>query len=302
MQRGTCRLCRSEAELQLSHVLPAFVFRWLRESSGDSHIRQSREPNRRVQDGEKRYWLCAQCEQLLGQHEREFSIRLFRPYLESPGSIYPYSSWLLKFCVSVSWRVLLLALEESKFEDWEPEQVSRLTQAEEAWRSYLLDRTPHPGAYLQHLLPLDRIESTTRDVPANINRYLMRAVSFDLCRGRSSVFTHVKLGRFVIVGIVHEPNQTQWRGSKVHASFGHVQPRRYVVPAALGNYWSAEAGKVKSALASVSDGQQVKIDKAFRDKVEQFAGSDAFLAMKADIDMFGDEAFSEPTKASGSEP
>jgi hypothetical protein len=85
-----------------------------------------------------------------------------------------------------------------------------LTCAEEVWRSYLLDRTAHPGAYLQHLLPLDRIESTTQDVPANINRYLMRAVSFDLCRGRNSVFTHVKLGRFVIVGIVHEPNQAQW--------------------------------------------------------------------------------------------
>lgn len=285
-----CRLCQQEAELLLSHVLPAFVFRWLKESSGNSHIRQSHEPNQRVQDGEKRYWLCASCEQLFGEAEREFSLRLFRPYLNAPGSVFSYSEWLLKFCVSVSWRVLLLAREEGKFEGWEPERVARLATAAETWRAYLLGTRMHPGVHQQHLLPVDRIQSTTGDLPPNINRYLMRAISFDLCRGKESVFTHAKLGRFVIIGFVHEPNIDHWKGSKVHASFGHVEPRKYVVPAALGDYWNAQANKVHAALASVSEAQQAKIEQSFRTKFDEYAGSDAFAAMRADVEMFGDEA------------
>ena len=119
----------------------------------------------------------------------------------------------------------------------------------------------------------------------------MRAVSFDLCRGRESVFTHVKLGRFVIIGFVHEPNLDHWKGSKVHASFGHIQPRKYVVPAALGEYWNTQSLKVHAALASVSDTQQVKVEQSFRAKIDEYAGSDAFAAMRADVEMFGDEAF-----------
>jgi hypothetical protein len=291
MPHGKCRLCHQEAELQLSHVIPAFVFRWLKESSGNSHIRQSREPNQRVQDGEKRHWLCVSCEQLLSDAEREFSLRLFRPYLDTPGSIFPYSGWLLKFCASISWRVLLLALEEGRFDGWEPERFARLAPAAETWRSYLLGTISHPGPHQQHLLPVDRLQTTTGDSPPNINRYLMRAVSFDLCRGRESVFTHVKLGRFVIIGFVHEPNLDHWKGSKVHASFGHIQPRKYVVPAALGEYWNTQSLKVHAALASVSDAQQVKVEQSFRAKIDEYAGSDAFAAMRADVEMFGDEAF-----------
>jgi hypothetical protein len=49
--KGRCRLCGVESELQLSHVLPAFEIRWLRESSGSGHIRTAMSPNLRVQDG-----------------------------------------------------------------------------------------------------------------------------------------------------------------------------------------------------------------------------------------------------------
>ena len=64
--KGICRLCYCDAELQESHVIPAFVFRWLRETGPTPHMRISDEPNRRVQDGLKYPWLCRDCEQMLG--------------------------------------------------------------------------------------------------------------------------------------------------------------------------------------------------------------------------------------------
>jgi hypothetical protein len=130
MPSGLCRLCERQSELQLSHVLPAFAYRWLRESSGNGHLRNSQEPNKRAQDGPKFYWLCAECEELFSRNETAFAGRLFHPYLKASGQIFPYSSWLIHFCTSVSWRVLRFYRDEGHLQTWEPEALARVDSAE----------------------------------------------------------------------------------------------------------------------------------------------------------------------------
>jgi len=301
MPPDTCRLCNAQAHLQLSHVLPAFTYRWLRESSGNGHLRTSAEPNQRVQDGLKRYWLCATCEGLFSKSETAFAGQLFHPYLSASGESFRYSRWLLHFCTSVSWRVLRFYTDENHLKEWEPEAIAHVSAAETTWREFLLGKRPHPGPFQQHLLPLDQVESTTGELAPNINRYLMRAIHMDLCRGSKSIFTYSKFGRFIIFGFVHEPNLRQWRGTRVHASEGFIEPRKYVLPKALGEYLNEKARSMSAALDSVSDRQQSKIDEAFRANVDRFVGSDAVAAMEADIRLFGDDAFSKRSAAGGDE-
>lgn len=293
MPTGTCRLCNAEASLQLSHILPSFAYRWLRESSGNSHIRSSVEPNLRVQDGLKRHWLCANCEELFSKSETAFAGQLFHPYISASNKSYRYSRWLLHFCTSVSWRVLRFYTDEKHLENWEPEAAAHVSAAEAVWREFLLGERPNPGPFQQHLLPLDQVENTTGELAPNINRYLMRAIHMDLCRGGRNIFTYSKLGRFIVFGFVHEPNMERWRGTRVHANEGFVEPRKYVLPKALGDYLNEKAGKIASALNSVSDRQQSKINTAFRENIDRFVGSDAHTAMEADIRLFGDDAFSK---------
>lgn len=300
MTNGRCLLCEEESKLRLSHVVPAFVYRWLRESSGNGHLRMSLEPNRRVQDGPKHYWLCSKCEELFSGSETAFAGKLFHPYLEGSGKIFPYSIWLSHFCASVSWRVLRHYMQEqplSEWKDWTPEEQAHVTNAEQTWREFLLGKRHNPGRYQQHMLPLDQIASFRGSFSPNINRYLMRAVHMDVCRGPSSCFTYTKLGRFMILGFIYEANPTRWKGTKVHANHGLIEPRKYEVPGALGHYINEKAAKVRDALGSVSDRQQAKIEEAFRSNVGRFIGSDAFAAMQADIDLFGDEALSGPKGA-----
>lgn len=293
MPIGKCRLCGGESELQLSHVLPAFAYRWLRESSGNGYLRSSDEPNRRIQDGLKFYWLCAACEQAFSRNETAFAGKLFHPYIKASGKIFPYSSWLIHFCTSVSWRVLRFYRDEGHLKSWEPEALARINEAELVWRELLFGSRPHPAEHQQHLLPLDRIAESTGELAPNINRYLMRAVHLDIVRGTQSIFTYAKLGRFIILGFVYEPNLNHWKGAKVHASRGYIEPREYVVPRALGDYLNEKARKMQSALASMSDRQHEKVDAAFRANIDRFVSSDAFAAMHADVEMFGDRAFSK---------
>lgn len=293
MTAGACRLCGQHSELRLSHVLPAFVFRWLRETSGTGHIRRSDEPNVRVQDGLKRPWLCDACEGRLNRSETEFANSLFYPYLANSGVRIRYSEWLMHFCTSLSWRVLKLYLEEQHLGDWEPHALDRAAEAEAAWRGVLLGQTPHAGAFEQHILPLDRIESATGKLASNINRYLMRAIHIDILSGTRSVFTYAKLGRFIVLGFVHEPKREQWRGTKVNANHGWIEPKKYVLPRAFGEYLNEKAQSMGERLAGMSLRQHAKVDEAFRKNVERYVESDAFQAMNADVEMFGRDAFSK---------
>jgi hypothetical protein len=293
MPTGQCRLCQAQAELQLSHVLPAFVYRWLRTSSGNGHIRGSDKPNRRVQDGLKLYWLCSRCEGLLSVSEGEFANKLFLPYTNGTKKSVRYSSWLMHFCTSLSWRVLRFYFERNEWDGWSADSIARMNEAETVWREVLLKSRPHPGLLQQHILPLDQIESTTGSFAPNINRYLMRAIQMDLCRSNKAIYTYAKLGRFIVLGFVHEPNLGHWRGTKVHANEGVIEPRQYVVPGVLGDYLNEKARKMSEALRSMSEAQQGKVDLAFRENVDRYIGSDAFTAMRADVEMFGDATFSK---------
>jgi hypothetical protein len=292
MPRGTCILCEKECELQLSHVLPAFVFRWKRET-GIGHFRTTREPNLRVQDGVKEYWLCPSCEELFGRSEKRFADHIFYPYLAASGTTIRYSQWLLHFCTSVSWRVLRFFLSKGNFNDWEPESIARISEAEVVWREYLLGKRPHPGEFQQHLLPLDQISSSSTDLAPNINRYIMRAIHMDFCRGPKSIFTYSKLGRFIIFGFVHESNYSKWKGTKVHATSGFIGPKEYILPRELLEYLNSKALQASQALGSVSDKQQTKIEESFRKNQDQYIGSDAFAAMQADVELFGSKTFSK---------
>lgn len=291
-QPRPCKLCQEPAQLQLSHILPAFAFRWLRESAGGGHLRNSITPNQRVQDGEKRYWLCNACELLFGKSEKLFADRVFYPYLENEAGAYHYGPWLLHFCASVSWRILVASLDDKHLHKWEPGALDAAYVAEQYWRDYLLGRLPHPGPYQQHLLPFSQIESTGEGFPPNINRYLMRAIQMDLCQGTKTTFTFAKLGRFAIFGFVRGPEPGQWRGTKVNANQGQISPRKYVLPVGLWNYLTEKSHAVRTALESVSDVQQRKIEEALQRKRETFVGSDAYAAMQADIESFGSAAFS----------
>ena len=298
MPFGPCRLCERPSELKLSHVLPAFTYRWLRESSGNGFFRASDEPNKRIQDGLKFHWLCGDCEELFSRNETAFAGRLFHPYLAASGKIFSYSSWLIHFCTSVSWRVLRFYRDENHLQSWDPDARLRVDKAEIVWRELLLGKRIHPGVFQQHLLPLDRISQTTGDLEPNINRYLMRAIQLDICRGSQSIFTYAKLGRFIILGFIHEPNLGQWKGTKVHATDGYVEPRRFVLPRAFGDYLNEKASKMHLALASMSDRQSEKVEQEFRKNIDRYIGSDAFVAMQADVEMFGDKAFNKRTDGS----
>ena len=284
--QGICAFCHQEKILIESHVLPAFVFRWLRRRSGAGDIRKTDTPNRRVQDGIKFPWLCGECEGLFNSYETYFANNIFHPWHDGKDQIF-YESQLLKFCVSISWRVLKFARGKNPIAHYTAEQNILMDQAEACWRSFLNGEAPHPNKFEQHMVIFDFVESTNiNGLPHNFNRFITGAVTLDIIGSKQSLMTFAKLGRFTIFGIIQKGSDI-WIGTKVHVRHGVLKPDKFTVPKSLEHFLIERAKVVSGALEGITTKQKQKITKNVLENIDSFASSDQFAAIQADARMFG---------------
>jgi len=291
---GTCRLCGETRELQDSHILPAFVYKWLKETSATGFMRFGQEPNKRVQDGYKARWLCLECEQRLNAWETQFATRVFHPMNEDGSAKVRYGNWLLKFSASVSWRTLLMMRENQWLHDFSDQQREAVDQGLETWGAFLLGKQPHPGRFEQHLIVLGAIDgegSTLREVPANFNRYILRTVDLDVVRSSSTAFVLSKMGKFFVVGFIDVLYPRQWVGTKINATLGTVGGANCTLPRQFGEYLIEEAHRFAAVQRKVSDKQWARMDETMWRDLDRVARSGSMEAMRHDVRLAGRAAF-----------
>ena len=93
---GKCALCGEDKELQLSHIIPKFIGKYLKNTS-IGNIRSHENPNRIAQDIEKHYMLCHDCEELFSASERYFANTVFYPYKRDKHETFNYDEKLFLF-------------------------------------------------------------------------------------------------------------------------------------------------------------------------------------------------------------
>lgn len=293
--QSKCTLCNKEAELQLSHIIPIFVFNWLKETS-PSAIRRSGAPNLRVQDGIKYKLLCADCEELFSSWEKEFCESIFSPlHNDSPlRAPITYSAWALKFAVSVSWRVLKYMLQTSDLSCFNEKKMDNIQVALSVWQKFLLGELPNPEQYEQHLLPMDTIDGYTGlTLSPFFHRYLLRSVDMDIIYSNSIVVVYSKLGHILLFGFIQENNARRWKGTKLHVNKGSIMNRDCRVPNYILSYLNDKADKSRKAQATISPKQSKKIQKVFNEKAVEIAESEVFRAMQYDVYHSGKRAFKQ---------
>ncbi len=142
-----CLLCQRKADLQRSHIVPAFVFRCLKSLSISGSLRSGMVPNRTIQDGPKRPWLCCDCEGRLSGWETCFAQQVFHPILTGGADTLSYSSWMALFCASLCWRTLKLAHLEGKNSFLQPGRGELAEKALHHWREFMFGRELEPGKF-----------------------------------------------------------------------------------------------------------------------------------------------------------
>lgn len=295
MTKRFCSLCLKEGTLKESHILPKFLFKWLKDTSGTGFLRFGKSPNLRSQDGLKIYLLCGTCEGLFSKWEKEFANILFFPLTSRKNSRFRYHEWLLKFSVSLSWRVLLYLKKETP----EPKNLTEelrqeINNAQNKWSEFLLDQQQNVDRYEQHILLLGPIESySDKNMPPNINRYLLRSIDMDVGFSKNQAFVYVKLPLIIFIGFIKIDDSLKWEGTKIQVKQGLIEYSQCRIPDYLGEYIKSKAKRIGELQTTISENQQTRIKESLLKNGGELTESGTFMATEADVRLFGMKAFSK---------
>jgi hypothetical protein len=300
---GICKLCLKTTDLKRSHIIPKFVWRWLR-NPVPGGLRTNRKPNKRIQDGPNICLLCVDCEKRLSAWEKLFSERIFLPlhYPEPITKFITYEEWALKFAVSVSWRVLVFLCGEGADSHYTPFQCKLADEALETWRMFMLGEIRNPRSFEQHLLPVDVIaDYQGPQISPFLNRYLLRNIHIDLISTKDSAYVYTKMCRLILFGRIQEKYPHQWKGMKLNLRRGDIHPRDYCLPEGIAYYINRKADEVKQLLDSLSPRQQAIADDSFNKNVNLISNSEIFRAFLQDFAYSDEKALSERRRNDTSE-
>lgn len=275
-----------------SHIIPSFFFKYLKGSSGTGHLRLQQTPNKRIQDGFKEYWLCQSCEDLFNDWETLFANNIFHPLTKKNIFEFTYSHFLLKFCASISWRVLTFLKEKEGLMHLSEELQEESEKCLDHLRLFLLGEEENPGKYQQHIMLLDLIEDhSIPNMPPNINRYFLRNIDIELPYSQTECLVYTKLPYMVIFGFVFNSNKKNWNNTKINLRRGAIGGKDITIPGNLFEFMLERADKSRESENEISEKQKMKIHKDWNNNKDKILKSDTYKALNGDIRLFGDRAY-----------
>ncbi|OCH02714.1 hypothetical protein [Aliivibrio fischeri] len=226
-----CALCSSKKELEISHILPKFLFRYQKKSSPTGNIRTVNNPNRIVQDGLKLPFLCGECEDIFSKWETSFANKIFYPYESGKVSNFIYDESLSKFLASLSYRCLKLSQKENQLDHIEPKLTKYVELALDNLQSYLLGRHEHPKEQRQHLVLLGPTTFPGGYIKgvkeSDFNIYTTRAIEYDVISTDNEAFVYIKFLKFLVLCPIKIISNKGWRSSRISHSGGSIEPKLY---------------------------------------------------------------------------
>lgn len=264
-QIGQCALCRQNKKLKLSHIVPNFVGRRLKNTSPGS-IRVTNEPNKVAQDIEKHFMLCHDCEELFSARERWFANIFFNPYQDINETIYDYNENLTYFIVSLSWRSLYLDLTEYVMDtDFDQDILMTLFRAEEIMHDYLMGKRADIGFIENHIFFLDRIQSISNmDASKNPSLAMHRSISSYTAYNGATSFTISNLMGILIVTFYSMHSKEKWINTKINLGIGRIEARNQNITSVVGKeiqHWMNQSEEAKNNLSPI---QKKKIEEKFK--------------------------------------
>lgn len=260
-----CPLCSEPALVCQSHVIPKFVFDWLK-TRGRS-IRSFGQPNIPLQDGPKRRMLCQGCETRLSTWERPVASQIFYPLHRGSASSFQYGQWFLKFAVSLSFRVL------EYFQGWVRAPESEATRiascvrdAQASWAAFLTRDGTLLGPYEHHCVVLP---SQFPDSPEGrmLRHFFVGTVDFQPATATpdSSIVVVTKMGRLCIIGTIVRPRKQLWENTRIAANGGTIAPP-FQTPTWFLDYLRDRFNAVRSGTQHLSARQRALLwEKAHRE-------------------------------------
>jgi len=267
---GICKLCSNKKILRKSHIFPNFIISWLRET-GSGYFRMAENPNVKYQDIPKGRFFCEDCEQLFCEGERDFSEKIFYPYLENKPQKFEYSKSLYYFLISVLWRVL-----RSKLDDYKNEHrvfVKEIDKYEEEWRYFLLHKKNSMVSDV-HLFMTDFVKSSYIPVKG-FNRYMVRGIDGTVLSNSSECYVYVKFSRFCVFAPITKYDESKWVNTKISDKGGTWSSPQEIKDGRIGQFL---VERIRSAFTrynkNISEKQKQSVREYQKKNIEKIRDSE----------------------------
>ena len=190
-----CKFCNKDKELRESHIIPKFVFRWLKKTGGE-YFRKAENPNKRPQDGYKPRLLCHQCEQTFSKWEDRFAKEIFYPFSDKNIEQFIYDDNLIKFAISVLYRVITVSLQDNK----DNVHYKHFEEAEKEWKSFLKNKSElYNFNKIHFFFTSNKFKNQQQPVERFLN-YYARGVDAALVSDTKTALVYAKLARVILIG------------------------------------------------------------------------------------------------------
>src|SRR5271170_5402783 len=266
----TCRLCLLPKQLRKSHIIPAFVGRYLKETSATGYLRDAASPNIRRQDLPTIELLCEVCEQSISRWERDFAQNIFPIVQNDNFKEIHYDDSLLKFAVSLSWRELVT--QEAALKIDLPQFSNRIAKTLENWRKYLLGITSQPYSVHHLFIFAGAPKSLPGDTHPKFLYYALRGIDSTEAVSQRCIAVYVKLLRSIFYSPVVPSNPAGWKNTRIHAGPGKlISPQIISMP-----------GFADLLNSCVEEGHAVPISESQNEKIRQSMMKDPLSAISSE--------------------
>ncbi|CCQ34297.1 conserved hypothetical protein [Halorhabdus tiamatea SARL4B] len=290
-----CRLCGDQATLQNSHVIPRFVFRWVKKTGATPFLRNSENPDTRVQDYHEKL-LCEDCEQSFSDYESKFASNIFYPFIDGKSTSFAYDEWLQRFIISISWRVIVS--EQTDLSEFDHIHAEAIREAKDLWADILRGNLRlSTDVYTHYIFFLDDLADASNpdEVPDNWEFYIDRGIDATPVHGPGTTAIYFKLPQMLFFSCIQPPSDPQLSDLEVERS-GEIGP-----PQTLGPDWGTflinRADRVSSR--SVSESEQEKIKERILENPKEALQSNSVEAFKKQMERKIENH--DPTKHFGEE-
>lgn len=284
----TCQLCNENKELRDSHLVPKFVFNWMKKT-GSSYFRNVTTPNKREQDGVKRKLLCTDCEGNFSKHETWYSRYLFHPILDDMVAnggkhtitSFKYDENLYCFCLSFLWRALKVNLIDKDFSE---EHIDILKKVEEEWRNFLNKKIYPQNWNNVHMWVLDKC-GDFEGKPPKFDFYIMRVPDGTIAFGEGQLFIFAKAARFMFFApLIGFEDESLFVNTKINPVGGEYVIPQEILDTRISGFLVNRVKQIFENASSLTTTQMELISEQVEKEREKLWGSDLHRSLSNDLD------------------
>ena len=263
-----CALCGNEAELELSHTVPKMAVRTLKKTA-IGNIRSTENPNKTIQDSEKLYMLCGDCEDLFSEKETWFASKIFHPYLKKEKTILDFVE---NSVVGID------ALE-------------CLIESEKIMNEFLRGKRNDLGKIENHIFFFDDIKelsvgaSNFADLKPHATFH--RGIgSYTFCYEDEKTYgTLTNMMGVILVTLYHKGQREVWNNTEILNGVGRIEAKDQQIQSVFGNELIHIMETAKKASEAMSVAQQKKAEDRIKAAGEDVKNYSVFQDWMNDMDL-----------------